>query len=117
MTNGEYVSYGRKTTPLTSRSWTTIEECRRMNRVTTHPGEVLREEFLKPLGMTVNALALALRVPANRIGAIVKGERAVSAETAIRLGRYFGMEPVFWLNLQTLHDLSKVNKEAGREIL
>lgn len=87
-----------------------------MKRVTTHPGEVLLEEFLKPLGMTANALALALRVPANRIGAIVKGERAVTADTAMRLGRYFGMDPVFWMNLQTLYDLSKVGKEAGKEI-
>jgi antitoxin HigA-1 len=87
-----------------------------MNRVTTHPGEVLAEEFLKPLGMSANALALALRVPANRIGAIVKGERAVTADTALRLGRYFGMDPVFWLNLQTLHELSKTTKEQGREI-
>jgi antitoxin HigA-1 len=87
-----------------------------MNRVTTHPGEVLEEEFLKPLGLTVNALAMALHVPANRIGAIVKGERAVTADTAIRLGRYFNMDPVFWMNLQTLHDLSKANKEVGAEI-
>jgi addiction module HigA family antidote len=87
-----------------------------MRRVTTHPGEVLREEFLMPLGMTVNALALALRVPANRIGAIVKGERAVTADTALRLGRYFGVDPVFWLNLQTLHDLSKTSKESGPAI-
>ncbi len=87
-----------------------------MNRVSTHPGEVLAEEFLRPLGMSANALALALRVPANRIGAIVKGERVVTADTAIRLGRYFGMDPVFWLNLQTLHDLSKTKKESGREI-
>jgi addiction module HigA family antidote len=87
-----------------------------MNRVTTHPGEVLEEEFLKPLGMSVNALAMALRVPANRIGAIVKGKRAVTADTAIRLGRYFGMSAVFWLNLQTLHDLSKANKKVGREV-
>jgi antitoxin HigA-1 len=87
-----------------------------MKRITTHPGAVLREEFLKPLGLSVNAVAIALRVPANRIGAIVKGARAVSADTAIRLGRYFGTSPEFWLNLQTQHDLSKATKEVGREI-
>jgi addiction module HigA family antidote len=59
------------------------------DRVTTHPGEVLSEEFLKPLSMSVNALALALRVPATRIGAIIKGDRAVTADTALRLARFF----------------------------
>jgi len=66
------------------------------NRVTTHPGEVLSEEFLKPLGMSVNALAMALRVPATRIGAIVKGERAVTADTALRLARFFCTSPEFY---------------------
>ena len=58
-------------------------------RITAHPGEILQEEFLAPLGMTANALATALRVPANRIGAILRGERAVTADTALRLARYF----------------------------
>ena len=98
------------------RLWTITEEATTMNRVTTHPGEILEEEFLKPLGLTVNALAMALHVPANRMGAIVKGKRAVTADTAIRLGRYFEMDPVFWMNLQTLHDLSKANNELGRDI-
>jgi addiction module HigA family antidote len=62
-------------------------------RVTTHPGEMLSEEFLKPLGMSVNALALALRVPATRIGAIVKGERSVTADTALRLARFSERAP------------------------
>jgi antitoxin HigA-1 len=86
------------------------------NRVTTHPGEVLREEFLGPLGLTVNALATALRVPANRIGGIVKGERSVTPDTAIRLGRYFGTTAEFWLNLQTMHDLTTAQVEHGAEI-
>jgi addiction module HigA family antidote len=86
------------------------------NRITTHPGEVLREEFLMPFGMTANALATALRVPANRIGAIIKGERAVTADTAMRLARYFNTTAEFWLNLQTMHDLTKAAAELGREI-
>lgn len=86
------------------------------NRVTTHPGEVLREEFLGPLGLTVNALATALRVPANRIGGIVKGERSVTPDTAMRLGRYFGTTAEFWLNLQTMHDLTTAQVEHGAEI-
>ena len=81
--------------------------------MTTHPGEVLAEEFLKPLGMSVNALAMALRVPASRIGAIVKGERSVTADTALRLARFFGTSPEFWINLQAMHDLTKARQEIG----
>jgi addiction module HigA family antidote len=81
--------------------------------VTTHPGEMLSEEFLKPLGLSVNALALALRVPATRIGAIVKGERSVTADTALRLARFFGTSAEFWINLQAMHDLTKTRMENG----
>lgn len=83
------------------------------DRVTTHPGEVLAEEFLKPLRLSVNALAMALRVPATRIGAIVKGERAVTADTALRLARFFGTSPEFWVNMQAMHDLTKARQENG----
>ena len=99
-----------------SKSSTTIKRVATPNRVTTHPGEVLNAEFLKPLGMSVNALALALRVPATRIGAIVKGERSVTADTALRLARFFGTSAEFWLNLQTAHDLTKAAKELRRQI-
>jgi addiction module HigA family antidote len=85
-------------------------------RVTTHPGEVLSEEFLKPLGMSVNALALALRVPATRIGAIAKGERSVTADTALRLARFFGTSAEFWITLQATHDLTKARMESGGTI-
>jgi addiction module HigA family antidote len=74
---------------------------------------MLSEEFLRPLGMSVNALAMALRVPATRIGAIVKGERSVTADTALRLARFFGTSPEFWMNLQAMHDLTKVRLESG----
>jgi antitoxin HigA-1 len=86
------------------------------NRVTTHPGEVLNEEFLVPLGMSVNALAMALRVPATRIGAIVKGERSVTADTALRLARFFGTSPEFWMNLQAMYDLTKARRGSGGKI-
>jgi addiction module HigA family antidote len=66
-------------------------------RLRTHPGEVLREEYLVPLGMSARTLAKALGVPANRVSEIVRGTRDVSADTAIRLGRYFGTDPRFWL--------------------
>ena len=85
-------------------------------RVTPHPGEVLSEEFLKPLGMSVNALALALRVPETRIGAIVKGERSVTADTALRLARFFGTSAEFWINLQAMHDLTKTWMQSGSAI-
>ena len=70
-----------------------------------HPGEVLREEFLVPLGMTAHALALALRVPASRINDIVLERRAITADTAARLARYFSTSAEFWLNLQAAYDL------------
>jgi addiction module HigA family antidote len=96
-----------------SKLSTTTKGVATPNRVTTHPGEVLSEEFLKPLGMSVNALALALRVPATRIGAIVKGERSVTADTALRLARFFGTSAEFWITLQATHDLTKARMESG----
>ena len=70
-----------------------------------HPGEVLREEYLSPLGMSAHALAQALRVPATRINDIVNERRAITADTALRLARYFGTTPDLWMNLQTAFDL------------
>lgn len=99
-----------------SKSSITTEGVATPARVTTHPGEILGEEFLKPLGLSVNALAIALRVPATRIGAIVKGERAVTADTALRLARFFGTSPEFWVNLQAMHDLTKARQESGATI-
>ena len=83
------------------------------DRITAHPGEILREEFLKPLGLSVNGLAAALRVPATRIGAIVKGERSVTPDTALRLARFFCNSPEFWVNLQAMHDLTRARQECG----
>jgi addiction module HigA family antidote len=71
----------------------------------THPGEVLLEEFLKPLQMSQNRLALDIGVPARRVNEIVLGKRSVSADTALRLARYFGVTPQFWLGLQADYDL------------
>ena len=70
-----------------------------------HPGEILLEEFLIPMGISQNKLSLDIRVPAPRINAIVRGKRAITADTALRLGRYFKVEPQFWLNLQSNYDL------------
>ena len=65
------------------------------------PGEILMEEFMRPLGLSINALARALAVPANRVGGIVNGSRAISADTALRLGKYFSTSPEMWLDLQS----------------
>lgn len=81
-----------------------------------HPGEVLRADFLDAMGLTAHALALALRVPANRITAILAGDRAVSADTALRLARHFGTSAGFWLNLQKSHELEVVERLAGARI-
>ena len=82
-----------------------------MPRLRTHPGEVLAEEYMKPLGLSANAIGQAIGVPGNRISDIVRGRRDVSADTAIRLGRFFGVDPRFWLNLQAAHDLSRAESE------
>lgn len=91
-----------------------------MSRLRTHPGRLLKAE-LEAREMSANQLALALRVPANRITAILRGQRAVTAETAVRLGRYLGTGAALWMNMQTAHDVSVVEAERGdaisREVL
>lgn len=78
-----------------------------------HPGEILREEYLKELGISANALAIALRVPASRIDQIIKEKRSLSPDTALRLTKYFGGDAQSWLNLQTAYDLKKAMAEIG----
>jgi len=81
-----------------------------------HPGEVLREEFLKPLCLSANALSVALRVSAPRINDIVREKRSVSVETAMRLARFFNTTAQFWLNLQTAYDLRAAEKTLSTRI-
>jgi addiction module HigA family antidote len=78
-----------------------------------HPGEILFEEFLKPMGISQNKLALDMRVPPRRINEIVQGKRRISADTALRLGRYFGTSPRFWLGLQMDYDLDVEEDRLG----
>ncbi len=87
-------------------------------RIRTHPGEVLREEFMVPLGISANALSRDLDVPPNRITGIIATHepRAVTPDTALRLARYFGTSPEFWLNLQTGYDLSSAMVKTGARI-
>ena len=83
--------------------------------VPIHPGRILRRE-LRARDLSANALARALRVPSGRIVDILNGKRAISAETALRLGRYFGNRAQFWLDLQTQHDIALVERAHGKEI-
>ena len=78
-----------------------------------HPGEILREEFLLPLGLSANALSLALRVPATRIHEVVRQRRGITSDTAIRLARYFNTTPQFWLNLQINFNLKQTSIQMG----
>lgn len=87
-----------------------------MARVTTHPGEVLREEFMKPLGISDRVLAAALGVSRYRVVAMRRERRRVDADTAIRLGRYFGTSAEFWINMQATHDLTKARVNSGKSI-
>jgi addiction module HigA family antidote len=81
-----------------------------------HPGEILREDFMQPLGIGINRLARDLHVPPNRIHGIVHRTRAVTADTALRLGLYFGVTPETWLNLQSEYDLRVARRTSGGEI-
>lgn len=83
----------------------------------THPGVILRDEFLEPLGITAYRLAKAIGVPKNRVTGIVNGERALTSDTALRLARFFGTTAEFWVNLQSRYDLEVTRREHGDEIL
>lgn len=81
-----------------------------------HPGEILQEEFLEALGMSQNALAQAIGVPSNRINELVRGRRGVTADTDLRLARYFGLSEGYWLRLQNAYDMMEVRREVGKAI-
>jgi addiction module HigA family antidote len=81
-----------------------------------HPGETLREDFLKPLGLSANRLAMELLVPVTRINDIARGKRAITADTALRLARYFGTTPQFWMNLQANYELELAQDAGGLDI-
>ena len=82
-----------------------------------NPGEILREDFLEPLGISINQLSRDLSVPPNRISEIVNGKRAITADTALRLQRYFGVEAQFWLNLQSRYDMEVVKEKLHDKIV
>ena len=115
---------------MTSKSSTTTASGKGRNRVplvrpaqgwnyryvTTPPGEMLAEEFLKPLGLSQHRLAMNIRGPSTRIGEIVRGKRAITPDTALRLARFFQTSPEFWLNLQQMRDLSKARLALTKTI-
>lgn len=102
---------------ITTRNRETLNsaDARRKRLPPIHPGEVL-QDVLNEAGLTANALALALRVPANRIGAILKGQRGITGDTALRLARYFGTSAQMWMNLQAKHDLAVAEDAAWKQI-
>jgi addiction module HigA family antidote len=81
-----------------------------------HPGEILREEFMKPLGLSMNRMAMDLRVPVTRIAEIVAERRSVTADTALRFARYFQNSPGFWMNLQSRYDLEVAEDEIATKV-
>jgi len=102
-----------------SKLSTTTKPIRRTYRrqlAPIHPGEMLREEFLVPMGLSANALAIAIGVPATRVGEIVNERRGITADTALRLARYFRMSPEFWINLQSHYDLECARDAAEKKI-
>ena len=112
--------YVREHTSLSERGWLTNGNRRpfmsKNGMRPIHPGEILREDYLAELEMSANALARALHVPAPRVNDIVRERRGITADTALRLARYFGSTPEFWLNLQTAYDLRRAEIAAGRRI-
>lgn len=101
---------------MTSRSSTTTRVRRRAKLAPIHPGEILLEEFLRPLGISQYRLAVDVRVPPRRINEIVHGLRAITADTALRLARYFGTSAAFWMNLQSRYDLEVQQDRFGRRL-
>lgn len=102
---------------MTLKSPTTTKGGRLSKKIApVHPGEVLREDVLNPLGLSVNKLALSLRVPAQRMGEIVNGRRAVTPDTALRLARFLGTTPEFWLRLQARYELEVAKDKLSAEI-
>ncbi len=85
-----------------------------LNRVSTHPGQVLLEEFLEPLGLTQVRLAKAIHIPQNRVNELIRGKRGITPETALLLAEYFKNSAEFWMNLQTAYDLTRVRAELRK---
>ena len=102
---------------MTLKSPTTTKSARLPKKIApVHPGEILREDLLTPLGMSVNKLALSLGVPAQRMGDVVNGKRAITPDTALRLARFLGTTPEFWIRLQARYELEVAKDRLSAEI-
>jgi antitoxin HigA-1 len=101
------------------KSWTIIKEDAMSTEkiINPHPGEILLEEFLKPMGLSQSKLAIELRVPCHRVNEIIHGRRSITADTALRLGKFFGTTPDFWMNLQQSYDLAAAHDILVPELL
>ena len=117
MVNGVFVLYGVKTEHITWRLWITTED-KMMKKLLDeiHPGEILLEDFMRPMSITARQLAADIDVSPSRISEIVNGSRPITADTALRLGLFFSMEPRFWLNLQSEYDMRIAKRTLQNEI-
>jgi addiction module HigA family antidote len=113
MTNGTYASVGHQQEQNMLKSRITTADQRLKN---PHPGEILLEEFMKPHGLSQNAIARAIHVPPRRINEIIHGKRAITADTDLRLARYFGMSQGFFLGLQTDFDLMETRRALENDL-
>jgi antitoxin HigA-1 len=117
MTNGASVLNGAMGMPTKLKSWISLGDNRMTKKLKpVHPGEILREEFMLPLRLSMNRVAMDLRVPVTRIADIVNEKRAITADTALRFARYFNNSPTFWMNLQTRYDLEVAEDEIADKV-
>jgi addiction module HigA family antidote len=117
MISGVFALSGETATFTRSKSWTIIKEREMAKKLKPiHPGEILREEFMKPLGLSMNRMALDLRVPVTRIADIVNERRGITADTALRFARYFKNSAAFWMNLQSRYDLEVAEDEIADQV-
>jgi addiction module HigA family antidote len=119
MISGGSALSGETVMHLMLKLWIITEEAMMATRdiPPIHPGEILLEEFLKPMGISQYALAKAIKVPPRRINEIVQGKRAITADTALRLARFFGTDAQSWLNLQTRYDLEMAEMTLGSRLV
>lgn len=119
MTNGEFALNGVKETLLTWK-WLIITDDKGQNMINRipniHPGEILLEEFLKPMGITAYRLSKETKIDQTRISGIIKGKRSISVDTALRFSKFFGNSPEFWINLQSHFEIEEKKREMDREL-